>query len=115
MQYHLEALGRCGYAEVVINTAWLGELIEQRFSTAPSSGAAREWPRIHYSHEGRDFGGALETAGGIARALPLLDEVFWLVGGDVYVPEVEFRARRVGTLCGRRKAGPHLPGAQSSA
>jgi MurNAc alpha-1-phosphate uridylyltransferase len=47
-------------------------------------------PRIRYSHEGRDFGGALETAGGIARALPLLDEVFWLVGGDVYLPEFEF-------------------------
>ena len=52
--------------------------------------SGQERPRIHYSHEGRDFGGALETAGGIARALPLLDEVFWLVGGDVYVPEFEF-------------------------
>ena len=47
-------------------------------------------PRIHYSHEGVDFGGALETAGGIARALPLLDEAFWLAGGDVYVPNFEF-------------------------
>src|SRR5512142_3273706 len=83
MQYHLEALGRCGYADVAVNTAWLGDLIEQRFSVATAAGA-REWPHIHYSHEGRDFGGALETGGGVARALPLLAEVFWLVGGDVY-------------------------------
>jgi MurNAc alpha-1-phosphate uridylyltransferase len=46
--------------------------------------------RIRYSHEGRDFGGALETAGGIARALPLLADAFWLVGGDVYVPQFEY-------------------------
>jgi N-acetyl-alpha-D-muramate 1-phosphate uridylyltransferase len=81
MQYLIEALARSGYAELVVNTAWLGEQIEDRFS-----------PRfdIRYSHEGRDFGGALETAGGIARALPLLHDVFWLAAGDVYAPEFEF-------------------------
>lgn len=83
MQYHMEALGRGGWRELVINTAWLGERIEQRF-------AGWNPLRIRYSHEGRDFGGALETAGGIARALPLLDDPFWLVGGDVYVPDFEF-------------------------
>jgi MurNAc alpha-1-phosphate uridylyltransferase len=46
--------------------------------------------RITYSHESRDFGGALETAGGIVRALPLLDEVFWIVAGDVFMPEFRF-------------------------
>jgi MurNAc alpha-1-phosphate uridylyltransferase len=83
MQYHLEALARAGYGEVVVNTAWLGEQIEDRF---------REWPapRVVFSSEGRDFGGALETAGGIARALPLLDDVFWLAGGDVHVPQFDF-------------------------
>jgi MurNAc alpha-1-phosphate uridylyltransferase len=95
MQYHIEALGRAGCPEVVVNTAWLGERIEQRFGgggPVPGRPAdAPTWPRITYSHEGRDFGGALETAGGIARALPLLAEVFWLVGGDVYVPQFEFR------------------------
>jgi MurNAc alpha-1-phosphate uridylyltransferase len=86
MQYHLEALGRSGFRELVVNTAWLGHLIENRFPVA----ADAPEPRIRYSHEGRDFGGALETAGGIARALPLLDDAFWLVGGDVYVPEFDF-------------------------
>jgi MurNAc alpha-1-phosphate uridylyltransferase len=86
LQYHLEALARGGVADVVVNTAWLGEQIEGKF------GAAACGTRIAYSNEQRDFGGALETAGGILRALPLLDEVFWLVAGDVYMPEFEFAA-----------------------
>ena len=85
MGWHLDALGRAGVADVVVNTAWLGEMIEEHFR-APRAGQ----PAIRYSHEGRDFGAALETAGGIARALPLLDEVFWVVGGDVHVPGFEF-------------------------
>ena len=84
MGYHLEALGQGGFQDVVVNTAWLGEQIEQRYG-AESSGV-----RIGYSHEGRDFGGALETAGGIVRALPLLDDVFWIVAGDVYMPAFRF-------------------------
>jgi MurNAc alpha-1-phosphate uridylyltransferase len=83
MQYHIEALHRAGFGEIAINTAWLEEQIVQRFP--PSA-----WPGLVYSCEGRDFGGALETAGGIARALPLLDECFWLVGGDVHVPQFDF-------------------------
>ncbi|MCM2251237.1 MAG: nucleotidyltransferase family protein, partial [Ramlibacter sp.] len=91
IQYHIEALGRAGVRDVVVNTAWLGQQIESHFAS-PSFDAQRgaPCPRIHYSHEGRDFGGALETAGGIARALPLLQEVFWVVGGDVHVPQFEF-------------------------
>jgi MurNAc alpha-1-phosphate uridylyltransferase len=74
---------------VVVNTAWLGEQIEARFGPALGDGTALRL-RIAYSHEGRDFGGALETAGGIARALPLLDELFWVVAGDVFMPGFEF-------------------------
>lgn len=85
--WHLQALARAGCTQAVVNTAWLGEQIEQR------CGPAFDGLRIAYSHEGRDFGGALETAGGIARALPLLDDVFWVVAGDVYVPGFEFSAR----------------------
>lgn len=85
MQYHLQALRRSGHEEVVVNTAWLGEQIEDHFGEGGGG-----WPRIRYSREGRDFGGALETAGGIVRALPLLDDVFWLAGGDVYAPGFEF-------------------------
>jgi N-acetyl-alpha-D-muramate 1-phosphate uridylyltransferase len=95
IQYHTEALGRAGFQELVVNTAWLGHLIEGHFASpanpdGPAADAAAQPPRIRFSHEGRDFGGALETAGGIARALPLLGDAFWLVGGDVYVPGFEF-------------------------
>ena len=95
IQYHTEALGRAGFRELVVNTAWLGHQIETHFASPamqehPGAGCGAQPPRIRYSHEGRDFGGALETAGGIARALPLLDDAFWLVGGDVYVPGFEF-------------------------
>ncbi len=84
LQYHVEAFGRGGFRDLVINTAWLEQQIAGRF------GPEFQQVKIRYSHEGRDFGGALETAGGIARALPLLAESFWLVGGDVHVPQFEF-------------------------
>lgn len=85
LQYHLEALHRAGCEQVVVNTAWLGEQIVQRFGEG-----GRGWPRVLYSREDIDFGGALETAGGITRALPLLADAFWLAAGDVYVPDFEF-------------------------
>lgn len=91
MQYPLEALARAGFARVVVNTAWLGEQIAQAFGDNPRLPGAKGAPlQIAWSHEGRDFGGALETAGGIARALPQLDEVFWGVAGDVFMPGFEF-------------------------
>lgn len=85
MGYHLDAFGRGGFRDVVVNTAWLGEQIETHYGQETAQGV-----RIAYSHEGKDFGGALETAGGIARALPLLEEVFWIVAGDVFMPQFLF-------------------------
>ncbi len=86
--WHLESLARAGVRDVVINTAWL----EEQFAPALGDGSTFGL-RIRYSHEGARFGGALETAGGIATALPLLrDEPFWLVAGDVYMPGFAFPA-----------------------
>ncbi|MEO8021318.1 N-acetylmuramate alpha-1-phosphate uridylyltransferase MurU [Polaromonas sp.] len=86
--WHLDSLARAGVKEVVINTAWL----EDQFPAALGDGSA--WGlRIRYSHEGALFGGALETAGGIATALPMLqDAPFWLVAGDVFMPGFDFPA-----------------------
>lgn len=87
MQWPMEALRAGGFQHLVINTAWLGEQIPAHFA---------DWSALHpgnhisYSHEGVDFGYALETAGGIARALPLLNDVFWVLAGDVYVPGFAF-------------------------
>jgi MurNAc alpha-1-phosphate uridylyltransferase len=86
--WHLERLARAGVQDVVINTAWL----EPQFPAALGDGSAFGL-RIRYSHEGARFGGALETAGGIATALPLLrDAPFWLVAGDVFMPGFDFPA-----------------------
>ncbi len=91
IEWHLEALARAGVRRVVINTAWL----EEQFAAALGDGA-RWGLAIHYSAEGRDHGGALETAGGIAKALPWLathdSDSFWVVSGDVFVPGFPFGA-----------------------
>jgi MurNAc alpha-1-phosphate uridylyltransferase len=72
---------------VVINTAWQEEQFPARLGDGRRFGL-----QIHYSMEGRDHGGALETAGGIATALPWLGECFWVVSGDVHVPDFRFEA-----------------------
>jgi MurNAc alpha-1-phosphate uridylyltransferase len=80
IEWHLDALAAAGVREVVVNTDWL----EEQFPAALGDGA-RYGVRITYSMEGRDHGGALETAGGIAKALPLLGDAFWVVSGDVFL------------------------------
>ncbi|HYP82845.1 nucleotidyltransferase family protein [Variovorax sp.] len=88
MQWTLEGLARGGVRDVLVNTAWLGEQIPARFGARFDS---TDGPvTIAYSHEGVDFGAALETAGGIVRALPRLAPVFWIVAGDVFMPGFEF-------------------------
>jgi MurNAc alpha-1-phosphate uridylyltransferase len=92
LQWHVDALSRGGFEHLLINTAWLGEQIPLLFGTAPTSSAGRPLS-IAYSHEGRDFGQALETAGGIVRVLPQLGEIFWVLAGDVFAPAFEFTMR----------------------
>ena len=89
MQWAMEGLQRGGVQQLVINTAWLGQQIPEHFgSVFETQGLAPM--HLRYSQEGLDFGGALETAGGIVRALPQLDEVFWVIAGDVLAPEFVF-------------------------
>lgn len=95
--WHLEALARAGVREVVINTAWL----EEQFPATLGDGS-RWGLRLHYAMEGRDWGGALETAGGIANALPHLvqqpNDPFWFVSGDVFLPGFAFDAEAVASF-----------------
>lgn len=81
--WHLERLAKAGFKEVVINHAHLGAQIEEAL------GDGRTWNlKIQYSPETT----ALETAGGIANALPLLgDSPFLVVNGDVFA-EIDFGA-----------------------
>jgi N-acetyl-alpha-D-muramate 1-phosphate uridylyltransferase len=86
IEYHLERLAAGGFREVVINTAWLGGMIEAALGNGARHGLA-----ITYSHERPE---ALETGGGIFNALPLLGSApFLLVNGDVWT-DIDFGALR---------------------
>jgi MurNAc alpha-1-phosphate uridylyltransferase len=94
IDWHLRALAGAGVQDVVINTAWLGERFVERLGDGSRWGL-----RLHWSHEGLEHGGALETAGGIATALQHLadgpEDVFWIVSGDIYAPDFDFPAARL--------------------
>ncbi|MEP2653660.1 MAG: N-acetylmuramate alpha-1-phosphate uridylyltransferase MurU [Paraglaciecola sp.] len=80
IEYHLEALKTAGYERVIINHAWLGSMIEDKIG-----GGERFDLQILYSPEVD----ALETAGGIVNALPLLcpteqAQYFTVINGDVF-------------------------------
>ena len=81
LAWHLEALSKAGIKNVVINHAWLGNKIEAALGVGEQFGL-----HITYSPEET----ALETAGGIAKALPLLrpEDYFLVINGDVFSPNL---------------------------
>lgn len=85
--WHLRRLAAAGLTDVVVNHAWLGERLEAAL------GDGRDWGvRIRWSPERE----ALETAGGIARALPLLgDAPFLVINGDIWCDWDVGRARTI--------------------
>jgi MurNAc alpha-1-phosphate uridylyltransferase len=77
IERHVNALVKSGFTELVINLAWLGSQIRGHLGDGSRYGA-----NIRYSDEGPS---ALETAGGIFNALPLLPAgPFAVVNGDIY-------------------------------
>jgi len=77
IEYHLHALKQAGIADVVINLAWLGDQIESLLGDGSHYGV-----NIVYSYE---TGQALETGGGIFKALDLLaDETFIVTNADIW-------------------------------
>ena len=103
--WQIERLARAGFQTIVINHAWLGEQIEAAL------GDGSRWSvQLRYSAEHE----ALETAGGIVQALPLLEdegksEVFVAVSGDVYA-DFDYTAlnARAEMLAALREPGMHL-------
>ena len=85
LAWHLEALAQSGIQKVVINHAWLGEKIEESLGDGHQFGLS-----IEYSPEAS----ALETAGGIRQALPLLspEDYFLVINGDVFAPNLAIKA-----------------------
>lgn len=89
--WHLERLAAGGFRDVVINHAHLGEQIEAALGDGRAFGLS-----IAYSPEPP---GALETAGGIAHALPLLGAApFLVVNGDIWC---DWDVRRAHALANR--------------
>ena len=80
--WHLRHLAAAGIREIVINHAWLGQQIEDTLGNGTTYGV-----HITYSAEG---GQGLETAGGIATALPLLgSDPFLVINGDI-LTDIDF-------------------------
>lgn len=76
IEYHILGLAQAGIRQIIINHAHLGDQIEQVLGDGHRYGV-----EIRYSAEGE----ALETGGGIFRALSLLgDGPFVVVNGDVW-------------------------------
>lgn len=80
IEWQIERLARAGFTTIVINHAWLGEQFEAALGDGSRYGVSLRYSAEH---------DALETAGGIAQALPLIEDagasqVFVAVAGDVY-------------------------------
>jgi MurNAc alpha-1-phosphate uridylyltransferase len=89
IEYHIERLAAVGIRDLVINLAWLGAKLREAIGDGERFGV-----RIQYSDEGDE---ALETGGGICKALPLLgSEPFIVVSGDVWT-DFPFESLRLGT------------------
>ncbi|WP_111859759.1 N-acetylmuramate alpha-1-phosphate uridylyltransferase MurU [Acinetobacter sp. CFCC 10889] len=74
--WHIEKLKNIGVTEIIINSAWLADVLISTLGDGSQFGVSIRWTR-------EDEG--LETAGGIINALPLLgNEPFILVNGDVW-------------------------------
>ena len=69
----IDHVADAGVAQIVVNTHYLA-------GTVAAHLARRQRPRIELSHEPE----LLETGGGVAKALPLLDETFFVVNSDVF-------------------------------
>jgi N-acetyl-alpha-D-muramate 1-phosphate uridylyltransferase len=77
IQHHVERLAAAGIERVVINLAWLGSQIRDVLGDGRRLGV-----ELLYSDEGPT---ALETGGGIFKALPLLGaDPFWVVSADLW-------------------------------
>ena len=77
IEYHLFNLKKAGFEDIIINIAWLGQQISDFLGDGSHYNL-----NIQYSNEGEQ---ALETGGGIFKALPLLgQEPFLVINGDIW-------------------------------
>ena len=88
IEYHISALSRAGFTEIVINQGHLGHLLPAVLGDGSRWGVS-----LHWSDEQPE---ALETGGGIHKALPLLGPApFLVVNGDIWTDYPFTRLRAV--------------------
>ncbi len=93
IEYHIQALKEAGIKDILINTAWLGHIIPEYLGDGAYWGV-----NLSFSHEET----ALETAGGIRKALDFFEkEPFIVVNGDIWT-DFDF------SLLNKPKAKAHL-------
>lgn len=100
------ALKKAGVEEVVLNVAHLGQKLMKALGDGSSWGV-----RLHYSVEGNTAGDALETLGGIAKALPMLDDgdgAFIVAAGDIVTDFDYSRLVRTGRSLAEKGLEAHL-------
>jgi MurNAc alpha-1-phosphate uridylyltransferase len=76
IEYHIERLAAAGYDRLVINTSWLAEQLQDFLGDGSRYGVGIDWSVEDWP--------ALETAGGIIKALPMLGDVFAIVNADIW-------------------------------
>jgi len=88
IEYHIESLARAGFGEIVINQGHLGDMLP------PIIGDGSRWNiTIYWSDEQPE---ALETGGGIHKALPLLgSSPFLVINGDIWTDYPFSRLRAI--------------------
>jgi MurNAc alpha-1-phosphate uridylyltransferase len=87
IEWQIEGLVRAGVRDIVVNTAHLPQQFEDALGDGAHLGV-----RIRYSREGERAEDALETLGGIVRALPLLGaSAFVVTSGDI-VTDYDYEA-----------------------
>src|SRR5205085_8465636 len=89
LDHAIDRLVAVGVERVVVNVHHKAEMVTARL-------AAREQPRIEISREDK----LLETGGGVARALPLLDNWFFVVNADIFwLDGIEAALGRLAAAC----------------
>lgn len=100
IEWQIDSLAKSGVRDIVINLAHLPD----QFASALGDGT-RYGVSLHYSREGDHAADALETLGGIVRALPLLGtEPFIVTSGDIVT---EYPYRQLAAISAGLQQGLH--------
>lgn len=85
LEHHLKRIHQQGFKNVVINIAYLAEQIPEHLGTGERYG-------LHIQYSDETASGALETAGGLQKALPLIkSDPFLCINADIWT-DFDFRS-----------------------